>query len=151
MFKDGKIEKFRGDYRFLSNFYPCDILYNHILYPSTEHAYQAQKSGEFKKMLEISRMTAGQAKITGSTIDTGDDWDYKKVNIMYKINRIKYSNPTMGEKLLATGNALLVEGNWWGDKFWGVCSKTNKGENILGNLLMGIREELKINKSLDNL
>lgn len=149
MLADGKIDRFNGDYRFLSNFYPCDILYNHVLYPSTEHAYQAQKSNDFHQQLSISRMTAGEAKRTGSGIILNDDWDSEKVNIMYSLNKIKYSNPEMGEKLLATGEALLIEGNWWNDKFWGICLKTNKGENMLGNLLMGIRSELRAKKALE--
>ena len=43
-----KIERFSGDYRFLSNFHPCDITYNGINYKSTENAYQAQKTNDKK-------------------------------------------------------------------------------------------------------
>lgn len=50
-------------------------------------------------------------------------------------------NSELGNKLEATGDSLLVEGNWWHDTFWGVCN--GFGENNLGKLLMKIREELK--------
>ena len=41
---------------------------------------------------------------------------------------------------MQTEDAELVEDNWWGDKFWGVCN--GEGENHLGKLLMKIRDEL---------
>ena len=50
------INEFQGKYRFLSNFYPCDIVYEGIQYPSTEHAYQAAKTLDTErgiKMLDI--------------------------------------------------------------------------------------------------
>ena len=45
--------------------------------------------------------------------------------------------------LIETGNAELLEGNTWGDTHFGVCSKTGVGENVLGKILMRVREELK--------
>ena len=42
--------------------------------------------------------------------------------------------------LLATGKATLVEGNSWGDTFWGVCR--GKGKNMLGKILMRVRKRL---------
>jgi predicted NAD-dependent protein-ADP-ribosyltransferase YbiA (DUF1768 family) len=43
--------------------------------------------------------------------------------------------------LLETGDAELIEGNDWGDTFWGVCG--GKGNNFLGKLLMEVRKELR--------
>ena len=40
--------------------------------------------------------------------------------------------------LKATGDAVLVEGNWWRDDFWGVYE--GKGQNILGKILMIVRD-----------
>ena len=54
--------------------------------------------------------------------------------------RYKFSNPDLKEKLLATGNEELVEGNWWGDQYWGICDGI--GKNKLGKLLMKVRKEL---------
>ena len=45
-------------------------------------------------------------------------------------------------KLIETGNKYIQEGNRWNDKFWGVCLKTNQGENNLGKLIMNIRAKL---------
>ena len=54
---------------------------------------------------------------------------------------MKFNIPELKQKLLETGNTELVEGNTWGDTFWGVYNV--EGENILGRLLMKVREELK--------
>ncbi len=45
----------------------------------------------------------------------------------------------LSEMLEATGDAELIEGNHWGDTFWGVCNGV--GQNNLGKLLMAIRSE----------
>ena len=50
-------------------------------------------------------------------------------------------NPELGNKLLETGNQELVEGNTWGDIFWGVCN--GKGQNWLGKILMMVRDEIR--------
>jgi predicted NAD-dependent protein-ADP-ribosyltransferase YbiA (DUF1768 family) len=38
------ISSFTGEYRFLSNFYPCVVHLDEEVYPSVEHAYQAAKT-----------------------------------------------------------------------------------------------------------
>jgi len=52
-----------------------------------------------------------------------------------------YNDPRLKELLRATGDAELVEGNWWGDTFFGVCKGT--GENHLGKMLMQVREQIQ--------
>ena len=60
---------------------------------------------------------------------------------MYEIVKDKFSrNPELRVKLLNTGDIELIEGNYWGDTFWGVCN--GKGENHLGKILMRVRKEL---------
>lgn len=53
----------------------------------------------------------------------------------------KFKNEELKIKLLQTGNEELIEGNTWGDKFWGICNGV--GENNLGKILMEIRQFLK--------
>lgn len=136
------IKKFSGEYRFLSNFYPCDITYNGISYNSTENAYQAQKTDDILIQKFIATVTPAKSKSIGSELSLSDDWDTRKIKVMYDINKLKYNIPELKELLLSTGNMLIIEGNFWNDRTWGVCLKTNKGENILGELLMQIRTEI---------
>lgn len=70
------------------------------------------------------------------------DWEEVKLDIMYELLKCKFDqNPSLKEKLINTGDRLLVEGNDWHDTYWGVCN--GKGSNHLGKLLMKLREEYK--------
>ena len=65
---------------------------------------------------------------------------------MVSLLRQKFAQPKFCAKLLATGDQHIAESNDWGDKFWGVCLNDDgvyKGENLLGILLMQIRDELR--------
>ena len=71
-----------------------------------------------------------------------EDWEEVKDQIMYEICLAKFTqNEELKEKLLATGNEELVEGNTWHDTYWGVCNR--RGKNKLGKILMRVRSELK--------
>ena len=63
---------------------------------------------------------------------------------MYEILLVKFTkNVELKDKLIATGDAFLAEGNYWGDKFWGICPADGEPEkdglNKLGELLMLVR------------
>jgi hypothetical protein len=60
------IESFVGEHAFLSNFFPCKIVYEGIEYPSTEHAFQAAKTPDRETRLIIAaKKKPGQAKHAG--------------------------------------------------------------------------------------
>jgi ribA/ribD-fused uncharacterized protein len=135
------IECFDGEYRFLSNFHPAPV----FGYPTAEHAYQAGKTLDPAEQLKIrDAPTATAAKRLGRTVTLRPEWNDEKfrVNAMYTIVREKFfSHPELGQQLLATGDEELIEGNWWGDQFWGVSR--GAGKNWLGKILMRVRDELK--------
>lgn len=136
------INEFSGPYRFLSNFFSCSIsMPDGITYPTTEHAYQAYKSLDMQIRRHIvSIPTPGKAKRFGSKVDLRHDWDTVRVEVMLTCLRLKFSQEPYKRMLLSTGDAQLIEGNHWGDKFWGVCN--GHGLNVLGELLMQVRKEL---------
>lgn len=136
------IDSFSGEYDFLSNFYEAPICYDGISYPTNEHAFQAAKTLDFVKRLEISDLrTPGQAKKQGRLVSLRSNWEYIKIHIMKEICWIKFlSHTDLRIKLLKTANDYLIEGNTWGDKFWGVCDR--EGENHLGLILMELRNKL---------
>lgn len=136
------IDDFKGEYAFLSNFYPCVdwIEYGGMTYPSVEHAYQAAKvSPLLRAQFQVG--TAAEAKKLGRTQKCRSDWDDVKLDIMEELLRCKFNSLGLALLLINTRPQELIEGNWWGDTFWGVCR--GKGENHLGKLLMKIRAELK--------
>lgn len=131
------IKEFQNEYRFLSNFWPEG---------DVERQYQAAKFKDYKIQAEIlNSKTPGEAKRLAKKYKDRirEDWDEIKLMIMLNLLEKKFSIPSMREKLLATGNAVLQEGNRWGDTFWGVDLKTGKGRNWLGCLLMKVRWDLK--------
>lgn len=87
--------------------------------------------------------TPAIVKAKSRTIKIRDDWDSVKITVMFEVLRIKFSNPAMRNLLLDTGDQELVEGNNWGDEFWGVNNLTGVGRNFLGRILMIIRDEVR--------
>lgn len=137
-----KIDSFSGEFEFLSNFYPSEIEFEGIKYPTNEHFFQAMKTFDVDMRENIAAApTPGKAKRLGRHCLLRSNWEVVKENFMMTGLRLKFKNPELKEKLLATGNAILEEGNWWGDTYWGVCEGV--GKNRLGILLMGLREELR--------
>lgn len=135
------IDSFEGKYRFLSNFYPAPVIYWDITFPTVEHAYQAAKCvTRAQCILFAACRTPGEAKRKGRKIPLRANWDDKKLAYMRVLLRQKFAIPELRQKLLATEQEELVEGNDWGDTFWGVCGGV--GKNHLGRILMQIRREL---------
>jgi hypothetical protein len=134
------VKEFQGEYRWLSNFWNCSVLYEGIRYNSVEHAYQAAKTTNVAARQAIAACsTPGQAKRMGRTVAMRPDWNQVKDQVMLDLLRLKFSIPELKKLLLSTGNQELQEGNKWNDTYWGVCN--GRGLNKLGKLLMQVREE----------
>ena len=146
-FDPALIGEFRGEYRFLSNFYPAEFVYQGIVWANSEAAYQAMKSHDRGVHMMFARFSnPAHAKREGRLINPmRGDWDDVKVSIMRDIVYAKFrQNPELKQKLLATGHTVLQEGNMHNDRVWGVCPPySDKGENHLGKILMDIRREFK--------
>lgn len=136
-----RIDSFTGDYRFLSNFYPSEIVLDSEKYPTVEHAFQAAKTIRLDERAYVrAAKTPGEAKRLGRKVTLTPGWDELRVGVMHQLLRIKFGNRVLRAMLLDTGDAELVEGNYWNDRFWGVYK--GRGENHLGKLLMAVRNEL---------
>lgn len=183
------IDSFRGKYFFLSNFYRRKILWKGHWFPTSEHAYHSEKSNseEYKTQLmtqdEINKwnsthdiklkkeLTTFEAKAFGSLERLAElgivdpDWFDKSIDVMDEISMYKYTqNKDIRQMLIDTGSEILVEGNNWGDIFWGCIKSTDGtmnfkgqpiwvGQNHLGKSLMRVRsrliseEEIYLNQS----
>lgn len=140
------ITTFRGDYEFLSNFTNSPLLYEGETYPTIEHAFQAAKTFDPVERQKVRAATSpGSAKRLGRRVTLRTDWEAVKYDIMLALLRQKFSDPVLREKLLATGDAELIEGNTWGDRTWGCVQVNGKwvGKNHLGKLLMRVRTEVQ--------
>lgn len=134
------ILSFQGEHRFLSNFWPCNILMDGQIYPSVENAYQAAKAHPSQRG-PFRACTPGAAKRLGRAHVLPSNWDSTRGLVMAALIAQKFMpREDLGRRLVATGDARLVEGNTWGDTFWGVCR--GRGENRLGEILMQRRAQL---------
>ena len=150
------ISVFKNDYSFLSNFFKLKIpiQYNGISYPTVEHFYQAMKSlgptdpgalNPVDRIIIAGDSSPFMARNFGRTIQLRPDWEEVKVPIMRFGLTLKFAaNPELKAQLLNTLESVLVEGNYWHDNIWGNCMCPKcvniKGQNLLGYLLMEVRE-----------
>jgi ribA/ribD-fused uncharacterized protein len=142
--KDGEIRGFFGPYRFLSNFYILDsgVTFEDLVYPSTEHAYQAAKWPKNKRT-QFLDVTAAKSKHLGKEAPNfnAKKWNKNKVELMRALVFQKFErNLVLRKKLLAMEGYVLDERNSWSDTFWGTDENGN-GENHLGLILMSVRDK----------
>lgn len=129
------IDSFSGEYRWLSNFY---------IEPDGTHVegeYQQAKCRDSEERAAFVGLPPWRAKKLGKRVALRADWEQVKYHVMEVLVWRKFADHAeLREKLLATGGARLVEGNYWGDQVWGQCR--GKGTNWLGEILMTVRKEL---------
>lgn len=137
------ITEFQGAHRFLSNFWPSEIEWRGDKWATVEHAYQAAKSNSQSERdrIRLAATPALAKSYARSIVHPVKGWHDVKIDVMTELVRLKFQIPALAEKLKATGDARLVEGNRWGDVFWGECP-LGKGSNNLGKILMLMREEI---------
>jgi ribA/ribD-fused uncharacterized protein len=130
------------EYGWLSNFERCPQVVDGKTYKTNEHYYQSQKTLDAQTSEWVANapspflaMHAGRSLRAGKEFRS--DWEKIKVEIMLKGLRAKFRHPDLARKLVATGDSALHE-NSPTDLFWG-----KKGKDMLGKLLMQVREELK--------
>ena len=131
-------------YRVFSNFYPSQVTVDSKTYPTVEHYFQSCKFNDEKHKEKIrTAATPARAKELGRTRATPlrDDWEEIKVDVLYEGLLAKFTqHEDLKKILLDTGNAHLVEDSPT-DAFWG-CGRSGKGKNVLGFLLMAVRDEI---------
>jgi ribA/ribD-fused uncharacterized protein len=143
------IGEFQGEYRFLSNFWLCEIEFEGLPFPSAEHAFVWSKTLDLEEQAAILRCsTPGKVKQLGKTVTLRPDWELIKGVIMIRVLMAKFGqNQDLKELLIATEDAELIEGNHWHDNYWGDCRceecKDILGRNVLGTMLMMVRGYLK--------
>ena len=141
------IEQFKDEYRWLSNFWFFDkpMKYQSMSFATNEHFYVAMKTKDLDIRMQVSDHPLKGVKKFGQGIEVREDWDEIKLDVMLYGLRYKFSenNPKLRQQLIDTEDIHIQEGNYWNDVFWGVCLKTDQGENNLGKLLMQVREEIR--------
>lgn len=132
---------FDGEFAWLSNFFPCKLEFEGLTFDNSEAAFQAAKCLNPIERTKFVGLAAGKSKRLGKKVELRPDWNDIRIDVMREVLRAKFGqNKDLAEKLVATGDAELIEFNNWRDSFWGVCN--GKGQNNLGKLLMQVRKEI---------
>jgi ribA/ribD-fused uncharacterized protein len=158
------ITEFKGPYWFLSNFSPAVVVIDGIIYPTAEHAFQAQKAGsDAQKHAIASLASPSLAKQHGRHLDIPEDWDRIRKRVMLDVVLAKFAqNAHLAQMLDRTGAQVLAEGNFWHDNYWGQCgcqgrgkggtrecdpalfgTAAHPGKNYLGRILSSVRMILR--------
>ena len=124
----------------MSNFHSASVEMDSVIYPTVEHAYQAAKTLDRGLRVGIRNApTPREARRIGRSLKVRSDWIRVKDDIMLSLLRKKFGTEDLEDRLLQTEDAELIEGNSWGDTYWGKVD--GEGLNRLGELLMQVRIE----------
>jgi ribA/ribD-fused uncharacterized protein len=136
----------KGPFGEFSNFYPIIINVGLVDYKSVEHYYQSKKyeGTEWEEHIRNQDKPRDAAREgRRDDLPLRKDWKDAKLLVMRRALIAKFKNiDRLKNLLLSTGNAELVEYSKK-DYFWG-RNEDGAGYNMLGKLLMEMREEIKI-------
>lgn len=144
--KEIRFYRASGQYGFLSNLFKRPMEYEARTFTCSEAAYQFGKPvktevAEWLVSAPAPHLCAAAAHALFS-FDISPDWNRVKVDRMREVLKEKFlQHKDLQALLLETGNATLIEESKT-DAFWGI-GKTGKGKNMLGVLLMEIRDDLR--------
>ena len=131
-----------------SNFSNHPIVIDGLVYPTNEHYFQSSKfiNKEYAERIRLAKTPADAKRLgTSRKYKIHPDWDTRRIDVMRTAIRAKFTqHEDLKQLLLSTGNSILVEDSPH-DYFWG-CGKLKTGKNMLGKLLMELREELRNDK-----
>jgi N-glycosidase YbiA len=135
-------------YGWCSNFASCPIFLDGLLWPTTEHYYQAMKYAG-TPYTEVIRQAYSPMLSKTLTRDPAHppraDWDAVKDSVMFDAVLAKFTQHAhLRTLLLATGDAELIE-HTANDSYWG-DGGDGSGRNQLGRTLMAVRTALHANR-----
>lgn len=136
------INSYTKIYRFLTNYWPCKVMLDGVEYPAVEHAFHAAKTTDPEDREFLLGVTAKRANEVSKEIPLPPGWDETRLKVMWNLSLQKYSskNQELLDNLLGTGDEEILIGNIWHEKFWGYDFIRKQGENILGKMLVKIRD-----------
>ena len=141
--------KINDEYGCFSNFAHYDFELDGKRWMTSEHYFQAQKfcGTEYEEMIRLLDNPMKAAEMgRNRNLPLREDWEHVKDDIMRKAVYAKFSqNIELKNILLNTDSEYIVE-NTSNDYYWG-CGTNGSGKNMLGIILMEIRDKLKCSQS----
>jgi len=112
---------------------------------TSEHYFQAQKfeSIEIQETVRNAKTPMEAARIgRNNKYPLRKDWENEKDTVMRTAIAQKFAaHSKLSELLISTGTQEIIE-DTTNDYYWG-CGKDGTGKNVLGKLLMELREDLQ--------
>jgi ribA/ribD-fused uncharacterized protein len=147
---------FRGPF---SQFHSSTFTAGGLTYVCAEQYMHAEKARLFGDVAMAERIMASHSphehKLMGGRVAgfDQDEWDSHKIAIVTDGNRAKFGqNAGLRRRLIETGDAILAEANPK-DFIWGIGLAEDdpaaldpanwEGQNLLGEILMAVRDELR--------
>lgn len=127
-----------------TNFSPHPILVGGLLWPTSEHYFQAMKHADtwLEGWIRLEASEPRDAFRVARAFPYRADWDSVKLKVMHRAVLAKFSqHADLRRLLLGTGAAMLVE-HTANDCYWG-DGGNGCGLNMLGKTLMVVRKELR--------
>jgi hypothetical protein len=143
-----------------SNWANTPFVHNNEKFATSEHYMMAEKArlmgDENTRQKILANPSPSVAKKLGQSVKPWDEqkWLQHRCRIMYEACRVKFSSsPELLAQLMATGTKVLVEASSL-DRIWGIGMTASdpraqqptewKGLNLLGKVLMQVREDLRV-------
>ncbi|MEO5838237.1 MAG: NADAR domain-containing protein, partial [Acidimicrobiales bacterium] len=127
-----------------TNFALYPVTIDEVVWPTSEHYYQAQKFSDPLRREQIRAASGPGAaqKLGQSARGTRPDWNQRRLEVMREVLIAKFSqHPELRKLLFETGDAHLIEASTK-DRFFGE-GKDGSGKNHLGLLLEEVRDLLR--------
>lgn len=152
---------FAGEWAFLSNMFPCSLIYDGTRFTSSEQCFQFVRARTNKELVKARKIITTNdpfvCKQLGDGLNDTKNWREICEEKMLEINRLKFEqNPSLLDLLLDTGDRILQEATT--SSIWGIGAgirskaareNTTTGDNLMGKILMQLRSELS-NTFADN-
>lgn len=146
-----KFYKTHDDHGYMNNFKKAPFAIYGKYWNNVETPYQYRKTlvpEEQQALIECK--TPREARDLGQKVTMRPDWDHVKLFVMFECVKAKFEqNLDLQEQLLATNDEELIEDSPI-DYYWG-CGADGSGKNMLGKILMFVREEIRYEKSANGL
>jgi ribA/ribD-fused uncharacterized protein len=135
----------KDEYGAFSNFARHPFELDGLMWPTSEHYFQAQKfeNEAYREKIRSTPSPMIAARLGRSRKEPiRSDWEEMKDKVMYRAVLAKFqAHDDLKQLLFSTGHEEIIE-KTNKDYYWG-CGANGTGKNRLGKILMQVRDKLR--------
>lgn len=142
MENETQIYKFDGPYAFLALEHPCQVVYDDHIYGNAAVLFYALRATTERSRMKIARLSTNKARQKSSALPDNPEYDDNREYFLKLAVKAKFdSHPALRAKLLKTRPKELINTVTYLDNWIGVRESNGRGDNMLGKVLMEVRDE----------